>query len=161
MTNKYALQKGTAILGTGLVIISMGSCAKKTDNPIIVPVTETTQEEQLTEKELETTTFSIFEDPDTIELPTTEQPETTIPEKFTSEKKEEITTTSPVKTEGYYSRFTNQQQLETYLEQIYNESFTNLSKNSTNLSLNSSTVDKFSSFISCRNSLIIVSKGTL
>lgn len=119
MAKKYALQKGTAILGTGLIIFGMGSCAKKIETPIITPSPKTTQEYQLTAKDDEkislnnTTTITIFDNLDEIEtLEETIIPtiiETTIPH---TTKKED----------GYYFKFTNQQQLETYLEKIYNDS---------------------------------------
>jgi hypothetical protein len=99
-----------ALIESTILVVTMGACSinKKEKTTYIEQAIENPKVE--TNKEL-TTSFSIFEDPKLLEnIPFKE---ITFPEEEIEEEIEEV---------QFISRFDNQEQLETYLEQVYKKS---------------------------------------
>ncbi len=107
---KHRLQKSFAMLNAGLIIVTMGACSS--DKEILSETSQMSSTLSSNTQENTSNTFSIFEEPEFIE---TVPPETNI----IPSVQDDITKTSD---NEYHSRFTNQEQLEIYLEQTYNAS---------------------------------------
>lgn len=124
MKRKHRLQKGLALLGAGVIIVGMGACTKKFEIPKVTEVS-TDQVTMLEQNNVNVnTTVAIFEDPELLDITEINITNDKIEESLLSNEPEQLSTSFSkedtfTEENSLKTRFTNQEQLEVYLEQLY------------------------------------------